>query len=60
MGPWGSATALDDTTTRVEMHIPDLAWAVLMLAITDAEVVRVEPAELRDFLSELAGRFLSL
>jgi len=60
IGPWGSATALDNGTTRIEMHIPDLAWAVLMLAITNSEIVSVEPAELRQFLSELGGRFQDL
>lgn len=57
IGPWGSASALDDRTTRIEMHIPDLAWAVLMLAITNSEIVSVAPAELRQFLNDLAGRF---
>lgn len=60
IGPWGSATALDNGTTRIEMHIPDLAWAVLMLAISNAEIVSVEPAELRQFLSELGDRFQDL
>lgn len=60
IGPWGAATALDTRTTRIEMHIPDLAWAVLMLAITNAEIVSVEPAELRQFLSDLGGRFQTL
>ncbi|MEM7324129.1 MAG: YafY family protein [Actinomycetota bacterium] len=57
IGPWGAASAVDDRTTRIEMHIPDLAWAVLMLAITNATIVSIEPAELRDFLGELGGRF---
>ncbi|MEM7092745.1 MAG: YafY family protein [Actinomycetota bacterium] len=57
IGPWGAASAVDPRTTRIEMHIPDLAWAVLMLAITNAEIVSIEPPELRDFLDELGRRF---
>ena len=41
------------------MNIPDLGWAVLMLAVLDAEVHHVEPAELRSLLHRLGHRFLS-
>lgn len=60
IGPWGAARAIDARTTRIEMHIPDLAWAVLMLAITDAEIISVEPTALRDFLGRLGSRFQHL
>ncbi len=59
MGPWGSATELGVNTTRIEMNIPDLGWAVMMLAVLNAEIHHVEPAELRTLLYELAHRFLT-
>lgn len=60
LGPWGSATEVDPDTTRIEMRIPDLGWAVLMLAVLDVDVHRVEPPELRALLARLAHRFLSV
>jgi len=59
LGPWGSATEHSAGTTRILMNIPDLGWAVLMLAVLNADIRRVEPAELRTLLRELAHRFLS-
>lgn len=59
MGPWGSATALSANTTRIEMNIPNLGWAVMMLAVLNAEIHHVEPAELRTLLHQLARRFRS-
>ncbi|MCP4968647.1 MAG: WYL domain-containing protein, partial [bacterium] len=59
MGPWGSATELGANTTRIEMNIPDLGWAVMMLAVLNSEIHHVEPAELRTLLHELAHRFLT-
>ena len=59
LGPWGSATKLSADTTRIHMNIPDLGWAVMMLAVLNADIRHVEPAELRTLLHELAHRFLS-
>jgi predicted DNA-binding transcriptional regulator YafY len=59
LGPWATATRLSADTTQIHMNIPDLGWAVLMLAVLNADVRRVEPAELRTLLRELAHRFLS-
>ena len=58
LGPWASATRLDANTTRIEMNIPDLGWAVLMLAVLNSDIRSVEPPELRTLLRELARRFL--
>ena len=60
LGPWGSAISVNEGTTRIEMNIPDFGWAVLMLAILDAEIRHVEPPEFRRFLHGLSRRFLAL
>lgn len=59
LGPWGSATSLSADATRIEMSIPDLGWAVLMLAVLNADIRYVEPPEFLTFLHELANRFLT-
>jgi len=59
LGPWASATTLSANTTRIEMNIPDLGWAVLMLAVLNADIHHVEPPEFLTFLHELANRFLA-
>ena len=41
------------------MNIPDLGWAVMMLAILNVDIHHVEPPELRTLLRELAHRFLT-
>jgi hypothetical protein len=41
------------------MNVPDLGWAVMMLAVLNADIRHVEPPELRTLLYELAHRFLS-
>ena len=58
LGSWASATTVSANTTRIEMNIPELGWAVLMLAVLNADVRHVEPPELRTLLHELAHRFL--
>ncbi|MGI9657866.1 MAG: helix-turn-helix transcriptional regulator [Gaiellaceae bacterium] len=60
IGPWATAEDLGDGATRIEMRIPDLGWAALMLAMTRAEIRSVEPPELRSFLHVLAHRFLAV
>ncbi len=60
LGPWGSATKQGAKTTRIEMNIPDLGWAVMMLAVLNADIRHVEPPELRTLLHELAHRFLAV
>jgi predicted DNA-binding transcriptional regulator YafY len=60
LGPWATASKYGDDTTQIHMNIPDLGWAVLMLAVLNADVRRVEPAELRALLHELGRRFLSV
>ena len=60
LGPWATATTLSADTTRIEMNIPDLGWAVLMLAVLNADIRHVEPPELLTFLHELAHRFLTV
>lgn len=57
LGPWASATEVDVGMTRIQMNIPDLGWAVLMLAVLNVDIQRVEPAELRSLLRDLAERF---
>jgi len=42
------------------MNIPDLGWAVLMVALLNADIRYVEPPEFRAFLRELADRFLAV
>lgn len=59
LGSWGSAEGIDAEITRIEMNIPDLAWAVLMLAILDAEIRSVDPPEFVSFLQSLGNRFLA-
>ena len=59
LGPWASATKVSADTTRIEMNIPDLGWAVLMLAVLNADIRYVEPPEFLTFLHELAHRFLT-
>ena len=60
MGWWGTATSEGPETTRIEMRIPDLGWAVMMLAVLDCEIRHVEPAELRELLRELGQRFVGV
>lgn len=60
LGPWGSATSESGETTRIEMNIPDFGWAVLMLAILNANIRHVEPPEFRTFLHDLAHRFIAV
>ncbi len=60
LGPWASATTPSANTTRIEMNIPDLGWAVLMLAVLNADIRHVEPPEFVTFLHELAHRFLTV
>lgn len=59
LGPWGTATRQTAGTTRIEMNIPDLGWAVMTLAVLNADIRHVEPPELRILLHELGHRFLS-
>ena len=59
LGPWASATTLSANTTRIEMNIPDFGWAVLMLAVLNADIRYVEPPEFLTFIQELAHRFLT-
>ncbi|MGI9609137.1 MAG: helix-turn-helix transcriptional regulator [Acidimicrobiia bacterium] len=60
MGSWGTASNEGPETTRIEMEIPDLGWAVLMLAVLNAEIREVEPARLRELLLELGQKFVAV
>lgn len=60
MGWWGTAVSDGPMTTRIEMEIPDLGWAVMMLAVLNAEIREVEPAELRELLRDLGHRFVAV
>ena len=43
LGPWATATTLGANTTRIEMSVPDLGWAVLMLAVLNADIRQQAP-----------------
>jgi hypothetical protein len=58
LGPWATATTLGANTTRIEMSVPDLGWAVLMLAVLNADIRHIEPAELRTLLQRFGAPIL--
>jgi predicted DNA-binding transcriptional regulator YafY len=57
IGRWSTVERQDDAHCRVRMTADDLEWPVLALAQLDADFSVVEPAELRDRIAAIAGRF---
>lgn len=46
--------------TRLSMEVDDLYWVVLMLAAVDAEILHIDPPELRSFLHRIGTRFAAI
>jgi predicted DNA-binding transcriptional regulator YafY len=60
LGRWVRVTEPGDGTARLEMEATGLEWAALALGVSGAELVSVEPPELRDLLADWAARFARL
>jgi predicted DNA-binding transcriptional regulator YafY len=60
LGRWLTVTDTGDGKVRLEMQAAGLEWAALALGVSGAELVSVEPPELRELLAEWAERFARL
>jgi predicted DNA-binding transcriptional regulator YafY len=48
LGYWGTAEALDDSSTRIRMRVDDLAWPVMVIGAIGAPFTVESPPELAD------------
>jgi predicted DNA-binding transcriptional regulator YafY len=57
LGHWGRVTDLGNGRCRLEIETGSAEWAVFTLGVAAGEIIRVEPAEVREAMRNWSGRF---